>query len=109
MNVDNVSSGFKKLWKIAQYLDNLLLKTNELNVIAFLKYDELFSSLTEGDIVPTNKRLNMLGQGFSAASAQMHSVSIERLQDLYSVLTKVKKGGKLNTSASKEQLKETKI
>lgn len=107
MNVDNVSSGFKKLWRIAQYLDNLLIKNNELNAIAFLKYDELFSSLTEGDFTPTSKKLNQLGQGFSASSVQMSSVYIERLQDLYSLLTKSKKGEK-QTSTSKLQLKETK-
>lgn len=91
MNVDNVSSGFKKLWKIAQYLDNLLVKNNELNAIAFLKYDELFSTLTDGNITPNNKKLNLLGQGFSASSVQMSSIYLERLQDLYSLLTKTKK------------------
>ena len=98
LNVDNVTAGFKKLWKISQCLDSLVVKSNELHAITFLKYDELFSSLVEENIKVTNKKLNMVGQGISASSFQMASVYIERTQDLYSLISKVKKGDKVNTS-----------
>ena len=90
--MDNVSAGFKKLWKITQCLDSLIAKSNELQVVTFLKYDELFSTLAEENINPTLKKLNMLGQGFSAYSFQTVSIYVERIQDLYSILTKIKRG-----------------
>ena len=45
LNVDSASAGFKKLWKITQCLDSLVAKSFELQVVTFLKYDELFSDL----------------------------------------------------------------
>lgn len=42
MGVDNYEAGFHKLWKIMSNLDLIASKMTELQIVQFLKYDEMF-------------------------------------------------------------------
>ena len=75
MNVDNLSAGFKKLWKIVCNLDSMVVKSTELQVVAFLKYDELFGTLCK-DYTPVTKRLNGINQGFTIGSFQASQILV---------------------------------
>ena len=43
MCVNGYEAGFKKLWKIVSNLDLMVTKITELQMISFLKYDEMFN------------------------------------------------------------------
>jgi hypothetical protein len=93
MNVDSLSSGFKKLWKLVCHMDTLINKNSELQVITFLKYDELFTNLCQ-DFNITNKKLNALNQNLSSGGTNINQILIERVQDLFSLLSKLRKNDK---------------
>lgn len=42
MGVDSYEAGFRKLWKVASNLDLIIAKITELQIVQFLKYDEMF-------------------------------------------------------------------
>lgn len=46
MGVDSYEAGFRKLWKVTNNLDLIISKITELQVVQFLKYDEMFEGLS---------------------------------------------------------------
>jgi hypothetical protein len=75
MNVNDLSSGFKKLWKVVGLLDSMIVRSTELQVISLLKYDDLFYSLCK-DYTPVTKKLSALSQGFNAGTFQAAQVLV---------------------------------
>lgn len=67
MNVPDLSTGFKKLWRVVCLLDALVVKSTELQLVSFLKYDDLFSSLCK-DYSPSLKKVSAVTQNFTAGS-----------------------------------------
>lgn len=53
MGVDSYQSGFKKMWKLLSHLDLIVSKMTELQIIYFIKYDDLFLELTEDSPLST--------------------------------------------------------
>lgn len=47
MGVDSYEAGFRKLWKVILSLDNMITKITELEIIQFLKYDDMFDQFTK--------------------------------------------------------------
>lgn len=45
MGTDNYEAGFKKLWKLLSHLDQIVSKMNELEIVHFLSYNDMFESL----------------------------------------------------------------
>ena len=43
MGVDSYENGFRKMWKLVSHLDLILSKITELQIISFLKYDQMFN------------------------------------------------------------------
>lgn len=90
MNVPDLSSGFRKLWKVVSLLDSMIIRSTELQVVSLLKYDDLFYSLCK-DYTPVTKKLNNVGQSFSVAAFQAAQIMVERTHDLFSLVSKVRK------------------
>lgn len=90
MNVPDVQTGFKKLWRIVSLLDSMVVRSTELQVVSLLKYDDLFYSLCK-DYTPLNKKLSAVGQSFSVATFQATQIMVERMQDLFSLVSKARK------------------
>lgn len=90
MGVPDVATGFKKLWRVVSLLDAMIIKSTELQVVSLLKYDELFYSLCK-DYTPGTKKLAAVGQGFSVSTFQAAQVMVERMQDLFSLVSRKKK------------------
>ena len=54
----------KKLFKLIGLIEIMVSKVSELEMIHFLKYDDIFSSLIKGTI-PTSSKLNQMNSGNS--------------------------------------------
>lgn len=47
IGVDSYENGFRKLWKVLTNLDLITTKITELQIISFLKYDQMFGDMAE--------------------------------------------------------------
>lgn len=107
MNVADLQSGFKKLWRVVGLLDSMIVRSTELQAVSLLKYDDLFLSLCK-DYSPVTKKLNALSQGFNAATFQVAQALVERQQDLFSLVSKLKKSSP-STSSNESDLVISKL
>lgn len=48
MGVENYEAGFRKLWKTATMMDQVICKVNELEIVQLLKYDQAYEELCNG-------------------------------------------------------------
>ena len=97
MNVADLQNGFKKLWKVVGLLDSMIIRSTEPQAVPLLKYDDLFLSLCK-DYSPVTKKLNSLSQGLYPGNFQTAQVLVERQQDLFSLVSKLKKSSPSSAS-----------
>jgi hypothetical protein len=97
MNVNDLSSGFKKLWRVVGLLDSMIVRSTELQIISLLKYDDLFYSLCK-DYSPVTKKLSAVSQSFSAGTFQAAQALVERQQDLFSLVSRMRKATSTNSN-----------
>lgn len=78
MGVDNIEAGFSKLWKIITHLDLAVSKITELQIVQFLKYDEMFLSFAE-DSNNGQRILQNIGKGvFNPCTFPVAQINLER-------------------------------
>ena len=107
MGVDSYESGFRKLWKVLTNLDLITTKVTELQIISFLKYDQIFGDMAE-DSVSAQKILEKIAKGgFNPSNFQPSQLLIDRYHELFSVVSDIKRQGSIQNS-SKGFSKQTK-
>ena len=80
MGVDSYEVGFKKLWKLLVYLDQMICKITELQIVQFLKYDEGFLGIAN-DSPNGEKLIQNIGKvGLNPSNFYLSQISLERYQ-----------------------------
>lgn len=97
MNVADLQSGFKKLWKVVGLLDAMIVRSTELQAVSLLKYDDLFLSLCK-EYTPVTKKLGAISQGLNPATFLATQAMVERQQDLFSLVSRLKKSAPTSSS-----------
>lgn len=88
MGAENYEAGFKKLWKIACHLDNMVTKVSELQVINFLIYDEMFEDIGSDSQRSAGILSSVANTGYSSGTFQITQVLLDRLKDLFAASRK---------------------
>ena len=63
LNEDNAQEALSKMYRIIAVLELMMLKYTEYQMITFLKYDQLYSSLVNQPKRYTNTKLSSIGTG----------------------------------------------
>lgn len=88
LGAENYEAGFKKLWKIACHLDNMVTKISELQVINFLIYDEMFEDIGSDSQRSAGILSSVANTGYSSGTFQITQVLLDRLKDLFAATRK---------------------
>lgn len=88
LGAENYEAGFKKLWKIACHLDNMVTKVSELQVINFLIYDEMFEDIGSDSQRSAGILSSVANTGYSSGTFQITQVLLDRLKDLFAATRK---------------------
>ena len=96
MGVDSYESGFRKLWKVLGHLDLAVTKINELEIINFLLYDEMFDDIGTDSQRTANILSQISSSSYTPSTFQLAQVLLDRSKDVY---TACRKG----TAASKNR------
>lgn len=88
LGAENYEAGFKKLWKIACHLDNMVTKISELQVINFLIYDEMFEDIGSDSQRSAGILSSVANTGYSSGTFQITQVLLDRLKDLFAASRK---------------------
>lgn len=88
LGAENYEAGFKKLWKIACHLDNMVTKISELQVINFLIYDEMFEDIGSDSQRSASILSSVANTGYSSGTFQITQVLLDRLKDLFAASRK---------------------
>lgn len=97
MGVESYEAGFHKLWKIMTNLDLIASKMTELQIVQFLKYDEMFQSLAE-DSNNGQRILQAISKGgFAVSNFFLSQIALEREISLFEVVSDLKRSN-LNSS-----------
>lgn len=98
MGMDSFEAGFRKLWRVLSHLDLILSKVTELQIVQFLKYDEMFQGIAE-DSANGQRILQAIGKGsFSPSSFSLSQLTLLREIELFSAFSELKR-----TNASSSQ------
>ncbi len=66
------------MWKIASHLDLIISKISELQIVQFLKYDEMFEGLA-GDSSNGQRILQAISKGgYNPSSFHLSQIALER-------------------------------
>ena len=88
LGAENYEAGFKKLWKIACHLDNMVTKISELQIINFLIYDEMFEDIGSDSQRSASILSSVANTGYSSGTFQITQVLLDRLKDLFAASRK---------------------
>lgn len=88
LGAENYEAGFKKLWKIACHLDNMVTKISELQIINFLIYDEMFEDIGSDSQRSAGILSSVANTGYSSGTFQITQVLLDRLKDLFAASRK---------------------
>ena len=88
LGAENYEAGFKKLWKIACHLDNMVTKVSELQIINFLIYDEMFEDIGSDSQRSAGILSSVANTGYSSGTFQITQVLLDRLKDLFAASRK---------------------
>lgn len=76
MGVDSYEAGFRKLWKVVSHLDLIISKITELQIVQFLKYDEMFEGLST-DSNNSQRILQAISKsGFAPSNFYLSQISL---------------------------------
>ena len=88
MGAENYEAGFRKLWKIACHLDNMVTKISELQVINFLIYDDMFEDIGSDSQRSASILSSVANTGYNSGTFQITQVLLDRLKDLFAASRK---------------------
>ena len=83
LGVDSYEGGFKKLWRVLGHLDLTISKITELQVIHFLRYDEMFNDIGKDSQRTTNLLSQISNNSYSPCTFQITQILMDREKDLY--------------------------
>ena len=101
MGAENFETGFKKLWKIACHLDNMVTKISELQIVNFLLYDDMFEDVGSDSQRSSSILSSVANTGYNSGTFQITQVLLDRLKDLFAATRK----GTGSTIAKREESK----
>lgn len=88
LGAENYEAGFKKLWKIACHLDNMVTKVSELQIINFLIYDDMFEDIATDSQRSASILSSVANTGYHSGTFQITQVLLDRLKDLFAASRK---------------------
>jgi hypothetical protein len=88
LGAENYEAGFRKLWKIACHLDNMVTKISELQVINFLIYDDMFEDIGSDSQRSASILSSVANTGYNSGTFQITQVLLDRLKDLFAASRK---------------------
>lgn len=106
MGVDSYESGFKKIWKLFCHFDLIVSKMTELQIVSFLKYDEMFYEFTEDSPVGAKILDKIAKTGFNPSNFHPSQLILDRNQEIFSAASKLRRQ-ESSLSSSKGFTKQT--
>lgn len=93
LNAKNAEEGLKKLFKMVRVLDYMVNKYTEYEILAFIKYEDIFNQLNAKYSNLQSKKLSWLSNGVNTNKFHVAFLNLERMMELFSICSKLQQEG----------------